>query len=173
MDKNNNRPKRTFIPQSIGDTVKKINRKFTTKYGKLDYIIHSNWPKIVGTYFKEFSEPKNISRVQDYENDLGEKIYRNYLNVNVAPAAALEFQHFNDKIVEKINSFFGYQAIKGLRINQNYIPKNNISIKYKPDNKMMSKNDEKEIENELKSIDNIDLKKSLIKLKIDISNKRE
>jgi len=38
---------------------------------------------------------------------------------------------------------------------------------------MISKNDEKEIENELKSIDNIDLKKSLIKLKIDISNKRE
>ena len=29
------------------------------------------------------------------------------------PAAAVEFQHLKDKITEKINSYFGYKAIKG------------------------------------------------------------
>ena len=33
-----------------------------------------------------------------------------YLHVNVSPAAAIEFQHFQDKIIEKINSYFGYKA---------------------------------------------------------------
>ena len=42
------------------------------------------------------------------------------LHVNVTPAAALEFQHFQDKIIEKINSYFGYKAIKGIKIHQQY-----------------------------------------------------
>ena len=100
MDKKNKKPKRTFIPQSIGDTLRKVNRNFSSKFGKIEFIIHSKWPDIVGSYFKIYSEPKNITRLPDYENDLGETIYKSHLNVNVAPAAALEFQHFNDTIFE-------------------------------------------------------------------------
>ena len=32
-------------------------------------------------------------------------IYKNILNVSVNPSAAIEFQHFKGKIIEKINSF--------------------------------------------------------------------
>ena len=42
--------------------------------------------------------------MRDFENDLGETVYKNYLNVSVAPAAAIEFQHFKDTIIEKINT---------------------------------------------------------------------
>ena len=89
MEKINKKPKRTFIPQSIGDTVKKINRNYVSKFGKIEFIIHSNWAKIVGSYFADFSQPKNVSQVYDSENDIGEHIYKRYLNVSVAPAAAL------------------------------------------------------------------------------------
>ena len=39
MVKKNNKPKRTFIPQSIGDSIKNINRNFTSKFNKLDFVI--------------------------------------------------------------------------------------------------------------------------------------
>ena len=123
MDKKNLKQKRTFVPQSIGDTLRKVNRKFSSKYNRAEFIINSKWPEIAGSYFKEYSEPLNVSRVRDFENDLGETVYKNYLNVSVAPAAAIEFQHFKDTIIEKINTYFGYKAIIDLRIHQNYIPK--------------------------------------------------
>ena len=161
--------KRTFIPQSVGDTVKKINKNFTSKFGRLEFVIHSNWSKIVGSYFNEFSEPKQITRFPDFENDLGETVYKNYLNVSVSPGASLEFQHFKNTIIDKINNYFGYKAVLDLRIQQNYIPKNktrDIIINHNFD---MSEEDKKNIKKEVKNMENSELKKSLIDLGININ----
>tara|TARA_B100001029_G_C15017741_1_gene428490 strand:- start:225 stop:746 length:522 start_codon:yes stop_codon:yes gene_type:complete len=164
MDKKNKKPKRTFIPQSIGDTLRKVNRNFSSKFGKIEFIIHSKWPDIVGSYFKIYSEPKNITRLPDYENDLGETIYKSHLNVNVAPAAALEFQHFKDTIIEKINSYFGYKAINDLRIQQNYLPKDEDFNKNKSKMMPVSLEESELISNEIESLQNNELKDSLMKL---------
>tara|TARA_Y100000768_G_scaffold374502_1_gene344278 strand:+ start:292 stop:813 length:522 start_codon:yes stop_codon:yes gene_type:complete len=164
MDKKNKKPKRTFIPQSIGDTLRKVNRNFSSKFGKIEFIIHSKWPDIVGSYFKIYSEPKNITRLPDYENDLGETIYKSHLNVNVAPAAALEFQHFKDTIIEKINSYFGYKAINDLRIQQNYLPKDVDFNKNKSKMMPVSLEESELISNEIESLQNNELKDSLMKL---------
>ena len=162
MDKKNITPKRTFIPQLIGDTVKKINRNFSSKFGKIEFIIHSKWSEIAGSYFCEYSEPKNISRIADYENDVGETVYKNLLNVSVTPAAAIEFQHFKDTILEKINSYFGYKAIIDLRIQQNYIPKynNNMSKNIVK----LTESEKKNISKEIDQLTNDGLKKSLMDL---------
>ena len=171
MDKKNIKQKRTFVPQSIGDTLRKFNRKFSSKYNRTEFVINSKWPEIAGSYFKEYSEPLNVSRVRDFENDLGETVYKNYLNVSVAPAAAIEFQHFKDTIIEKINTYFGYKAIIDLRIQQNYIPKYNSMKKTKS---QKINNDEKEfIEKNIEEFQNNELKKSLLNLgnKITIEDK--
>ena len=49
------------------------------------------------------------------------------------PAAAVEFQHFQNKIIEKINSFFGYEAIHGIKIHQKLIKKSKFLPKTKFD----------------------------------------
>ena len=162
MDKKNIKQKRTFVPQSIGDTLRKVNRKFSSKYNRTEFIIHSKWPEIVGKYFLSYSEPLNVSRVRDFENDLGETVYKNYLNVSVTPAAAIEFQHFKNTIIEKINTYFGYKAIIDLRIQQNYIPKYNTMKKTKS---IQINKDEKEfIEKNIEDFKNNELKKSLLNL---------
>ena len=163
MNQKNNMPKRTFIPQPIGKTIDKIKKKFPSKLGKVEFIIHSKWKEITGSYFAEFSEPSNISKLQDYENEFGEVIYKNYLNVSVAPGAALEFQHFKDKILEKINSYFGYKAIIDLRIQQNYITKYNMN-RPKLSDKVLNEEDITAISNDVQNISNKDLKKTLIDL---------
>ncbi len=164
MNKKNNNPKRTFIPQPIGNTIKKVNRNFTSKFGKIEFIIQSKWSDIAGKYFAEYSEPKNITRLLDSENEIGEQIYKNYLNVSVAPAAALEFQHFRDTILEKINSYFGYKAVLDLRIQQNYIPRRKSKQLSDMNNTRLTNNEQNEIAVEVENLNSKDLKKSLIDL---------
>ena len=165
MNNKNEESKRAFVPKTIGDSLKKINRDISNKYGKIEYLIIAKWPKIVGQFFANHSEPNKISRIPDGENDTGDVIYSNYLHINVSPVAAVEFQHFKDKIIDKINSYFGYKAISNIRLKQNFIPKKNYtkqqnSIK----NISLGKSD-------IKNINNKELEKSLEKLNQSINEK--
>ena len=165
MNNKNEESKRAFVPKTIGDSLKKINRDIANKYGKIEYLIIAKWPKIVGQFFANHSEPTKISRIPDGENDNGDVIYSNYLHINVSPVAAVEFQHFKDKIIDKINSYFGYKAISNIRLKQNFIPKKNYtkqqnSIK----NISLGKSD-------IKNINNKELEKSLEKLIQSINEK--
>ena len=163
MNKKNIKIKRSFIPQRIGDSIKKINRNFTSKFGKIEFIIQSNWEQIVGSYFAEFSEPLYITKIPDFENEVGETVYKNHLNVSVSPAAALEFQHFKDKIIEKMNSYFGYKAIIDLRIQQNYITNSNRK-KLNDKNIQLSEEENSNISKEVEMLTDDSLKDTLINL---------
>ena len=165
MNNKNKESKRAFAPKTIGDSLKKINRDFSNKYGKIEYLIIAKWPKIVGQFFANHSEPNKISRIPDGENDTGDVIYSNYLHINVSPVAAVEFQHFKDKIIDKINSYFGYKAISNIRLKQNFIPKKNYT-KQQNSNKNISLD-----KLEIKNINNKELEKSLEKLIQSINEK--
>ena len=169
MDTKNNSKKRVFIPQTIGDTVKKINKNLPNKHGKIDFVIYSNWSKIVGSYFKDYCEPTSITRTKDSENDIGEPIFKNYLNVSVSPAASVEFEHFKSTILEKINSYFGFRAISDLRIQQNYIVKHNKLKNTMKQVNTLSKDDIKDLNSEVENLKNRDLKKSLVDLGLNIA----
>ena len=92
--------------------------------------------------------------------------------MNVSPAAAVDFQHFKDKITEKINSYFGYKAIKGIKIHQNFIPKfdDNTINKKKPKN---TKKLNAEVKQHVQGIKNKDLEESVVKLGLSISTENE
>ena len=109
---------RYYKPMKIGESLQGINQKFLYKFGELDYTIHAKWAEIVGSFFIQHSEPQKISSLSKSKDDLGNVVYEKFLHVNVTPSAAIEFQHFQNKIIEKINSFFGYKAIKGIIIHQ-------------------------------------------------------
>ena len=153
--------KRAFVPKTIGESLQNITKQFSNKHGKIEYLILSKWPQIVGSFFADHSEPEKINRVPYEENEMGETTYRNFLNVKVSPAAAVEFQHFKDKIIEKINSYFGYKAITDIRLQQNFIPKKKTNIKKKNNPKNIDLNI---FNNEINNLKDIDLKKSLEKL---------
>ena len=121
--------KRTFTPVSISDSLRNVNKKFLYKFGKLDYTIHTKWSEIVGSFFVHHSEPQKISSIAKSTNEEGETLYDRFLHVNVSPAAAVEFQHFQDKIIEKINSYFGYKAIKGIKIRQLLVKTDQYDLK--------------------------------------------
>ena len=65
MKYKNTESKRTFVPKKIGDTLGKVNRVFSNKYGKIEFLRLSKWPQIVVSFFAEHSEPDKISSLTD------------------------------------------------------------------------------------------------------------
>ena len=161
---------RNFKPLKISESLKEINQKILYKFGKLDYIIHAKWPEIVGAFFILHSEPWKIISIPISENVEEKTIYKKYLHVNVSPSIAIEFQHFQNKIIEKINSFFGYQAIHGIKIHQKLVKKNNHLDKYRNKHNKNFKNKKIEIKNTTTKINDKELEESLINLGLSISN---
>jgi hypothetical protein len=164
--------KRNYKPLKIGDSLREINQNLLYKLGKIDYIIYSKWPEIVGVFFVQHSQPEKITIVPDpsLENSGKKRI----LQVSVTPAAAVEFQHYKNKIIEKINSFFGYQAIHSIKIHQKLVQKNalpNINSKKKYGKDISQKKNE--IKNTTKKINDKELQESLLNLGISISTNEE
>tara|TARA_B100000579_G_C22832348_1_gene856736 strand:+ start:1742 stop:2248 length:507 start_codon:yes stop_codon:yes gene_type:complete len=157
---------RNFRSVKISDSLKGVNRKFLNKFGKIEYTIHSKWSEIVGSLFYEYSEPKKIVSYSD-SNNLSDKIdYLKVLHVDVSPSICVEFQHFKNKIIEKINSYFGYEAVKEIKIRQKFIKREVV-------NKSVIKNyNNNELTKEIlkTKIKDENLKKSVVNLGLSIKN---
>ena len=115
---------------------------------------------IAGLWGRKFCEiDKILSEKGEIESQ--EKI----LHVNVAPAAAVEFQHFQNKILEKINSFFGYKAISRIVLHHvPYLKKVNKIPKINIHKKKLTLEQKKSIEKVTEGIDSKKLEKALFKL---------
>jgi len=164
---------RKFVPTSIADSLTSLNKKFLYKYGKLDYTVHTKWSEIVGSFFINHSQPIKITSIPNKINDEGETVYDRYLHVNVSPAAALEFQHFQDKIIEKINSYFGYIAIKGIKIHQHHINKEYSKKIKKNINLIEQEKDKIRIKKSTTNICNKELEESIVKLGLSITKENK
>jgi hypothetical protein len=164
MKYKNREPKRTFVPKKIGETLSRVNKNYSSKFGKIEFLILSKWPQIVGSFFADHSEPDKISRITDDFNEFDEPIFKNFLHVRVSPAAAVEFQHYKDTIIEKINSFFGYKAIADLRLQQNFISEKKLKGVPKLYENEISKAEKELIKNEINVIHDKELEKSIVNL---------
>ena len=156
--------KRTFVPKKLGDTLSKINKNYSSKFGRIEFLILSKWTQIVGIFFADHSEPDKITRITEEFNEFDEPIYKNFLHVRVSPAAAVEFQHYKDTIIEKINSYFGYKAISDLRLQQNFVPEKKIKNNIKLYDQDLSEEEKVSIKSKINNIKNKELEKSIVNL---------
>ncbi|MBI04952.1 MAG: hypothetical protein CMI96_03940 [Pelagibacteraceae bacterium] len=170
MNNKDSEYKRSFVPKTLNESLKKINKNYAMKYGKLEYLILLKWSEIVGSFFAQHSEPEKIIRIKEKLNEFEETIYNNFLYVNVSPAAALEFEHFKDKIIEKINGYFGYKVITSIKFKQKLVNNlENHSIKKVKNKKKLSKNSEKIIKEDISNFKDEDLKNSILNLGLTIN----
>ena len=174
MKKYNQNEKRNYKPIKIGESLKDINQKLLYKYGKLDYIIFARWPEIVGVFFVKHSQPEKIISLPKMNPDYKDESFEKILHVNVTPAAAVEFQHFKNKVIEKINSFFGFKAIHDIKIHQKLIKKNTPFFE-KQNNSDNSNFLQKKIKikNTIQKINDKELEDSLLNLGVSVSKNEE
>jgi hypothetical protein len=70
----------------------------------------TEWPAIVGPALAAHSQPVRLSHRPDLRGGV--------LSLHVAGAAALELQHSEPQVLERINGFFGYPAVVRLHLIQ-------------------------------------------------------
>ena len=167
--------KRSFKTIKLADSLQRFNKNLVNKIGKVDYIIYSNWAEIVGKFFVKYSKPEKITTMPHSSKSHEFERKKRILHVNVYSGVVVEFQHFQNKILEKINSFFGYQAIQQIKINQNFFQKNPYSNIKEISNLKKNLSNQKiiEIKDTIQKINDKELEKSLLNLGLSIAKNEE
>ena len=140
---------------SASQALDKITRPVFKKRGFAESLILQEWPSIIGTHLSRFTSPLKIVFSKD-------KTIGGVLHLTVSSGAiALEIQHLEKLILERINSFFGYHAVSKLFIKQGLLPQNFILKKEK---KALTEEAKKDLEKEISPITDPDLKQALYAL---------
>lgn len=108
--------RRTHDLQSVSAMLRPLAKKILGRKGFVEIDILTNWEHIVGEELAAFALPQSI----DFRR--GEKT-GGVLKVAVPGGAfALELQHREKSVIQKINAYFGYVAVASLKIIQNAAP---------------------------------------------------
>lgn len=117
------RMKRPNVGKAVGSFVPKLAQKAFEKYGFSTVALLTDWPAIVGPELAQCTKPDKLKwpRKVSIRDDVEvgcEGRPGATLILRVEPARALDVQYSAERIVERINSYFGYRAVQELRLLQ-------------------------------------------------------
>ncbi|NDD48378.1 MAG: DUF721 domain-containing protein [Alphaproteobacteria bacterium] len=126
--KNNN------VRLHISNFVRDIISPFEKKYGKKTSELDELWKIALGNEFSDFVKPNKITKEYKYVNN--ERVMVRKLHLDVDNARALEITYNSEKIINKINKFYGTDFISQIIIKNKHQPNNTnnmskISNQYK------------------------------------------
>ena len=145
----------------LGWYVNKITKSFFNKQGFAQNYILENWSSIVGPSFVEKSLPFKLQI---------EKI-GGYLVIACDGSTALELEYLKEDIIEKINSYYGFQAINKIKFQ-------NLPIQNDLKNRKSEKNEKDKFNVDVKNKQNVDyeslssFEKAILKLQKSIIKKK-
>ncbi len=96
-------------PRLLSHTVPQVAGKVLGKRGLAFGALITEWPSIVGQQLSSRTQPDKLIFPRGKREDAT-------LHLRAAGAIALELQHLEPQILERINSFFGYRAVARLRL---------------------------------------------------------
>lgn len=104
--------------RAVSEIVPDIGRMAFRRFGFVQSSVVSRWREIVGERYADASVPESIRFPQGKRQD-------GTLTLLVQGAHAPMMSHVTGVIVERVNRFFGYQAISRVVIRQGALPKRN------------------------------------------------
>ncbi len=110
-DKPREKFKRMNAPRGLNVALGRLTSPLLRKRGVVFGDILHRWPEIVGPLLAPDTQPERLIYP-------GEAASGATLEVAVNGAQALELQHLAPLVVERINGYFGYRAVAGLRLKQ-------------------------------------------------------
>ena len=103
-------PRRNKSLQAVAAEADRITAPIRQKRGLAEAALISDWPDIIGTALAAECMPLRIARGADGTGGT--------LHIRVSGALALELQHLQPQVIERINGYFGYQAIARIALQQ-------------------------------------------------------
>jgi len=123
----------TMVMKAIGKHFSKVAEQAYARHGAAWAGLLSNWQTIIGQPLSDICLPEKISwpRQQSGQSETRSRHQKigGTLVMKVAYGRALEIQHTTPQIIDRINAYYGYQAISQIKIIQGNIPKPEISRK--------------------------------------------
>lgn len=96
-------------PKRIGQAVPGVAGKVLGKRGLAFGALITDWPSIVGHQLSLRTAPDKLSFPRGKREEAT-------LHIRAMGAIALELQHLEPQIIERINGFFGYRAVARIRL---------------------------------------------------------
>ena len=148
----NNKEIKTFVQglRSFGSTLPRSVKGILKKNGYNYSEIISNWDKLLGKKISECCHPKSIKVTKGNTNRI--------LVIAVKRGNEIDIEYSKKEIINKINSYFGYQLINEIKL-QSF----NLEQK-KNKKKIILVKSYKSFEKKIDQIKNKDIKDSLYKL---------
>jgi hypothetical protein len=97
--------------RAIGDLMPQIGRTAFRRFGFIQSSVVSRWPDIVGEIHARHCIPEAIRFSPGAKSD-------GILQLLVQPAHAPLIQHVIPEIIERVNRFFGYNAVAKVKLRQ-------------------------------------------------------
>jgi hypothetical protein len=108
--------------KSLAGSVSRIAAPILGKRGFAEAEMVLQWAAVVGEELARLSAPVKLSFGTPGTKDASARV-NGILHLRVAPGTAIEFQHLEPVIVERINTFFGYRAVARLALRQGPLPR--------------------------------------------------
>ncbi len=102
-------------PRQLAELLRKTVGEAFAKRGFAATELVTRWADIVGTEIATHSEPERIHWRRPAE---GEPSAPGTLILRVEGPTAVEIQHLSGIILERVNRYFGWQAVGGVRLRQ-------------------------------------------------------
>jgi hypothetical protein len=109
-----NKPGKSF-PRPLAEVLHQTLSDAFAKQGFASTELVTRWADIVGTEIAAHSEPEKIQWSRPAGGQTPEP---GILVLRVEGPAAIEIQHLSGVVLERVNRFFGWQAVGGLRLRQ-------------------------------------------------------
>ena len=158
--KHTNKRGKSFEPRSVSEIVGKVLEPVLARRTGMTLDLIKAWPDLVGEEFRKTTRPEKINWPRRAHED--DPFKPAILVVACENSAALFFQHEQAAILERVNVFFGFEAIGRITILQKAVVKTKLDKKDK--SAKVTKNDELRLAAILEEIDDPDLKETLAKL---------
>jgi len=152
--KQNNKESKTYVQglRSFGNTLPRGIKQILRKNGYNYSEIISKWNLLVGKDISNYCYPKSIKMSRENKNGALVLLVERGNEINV--------EYSKKDIINKINSYFGYQLISEIRL-QTFSP---ISKKEKEKEKNIINNSPKKFDKKINEIKNKDIRDSLSQL---------
>ena len=111
--------------KAIGDLMPEIGRTAFRRFGFVQSSVVTRWPEIVGPHHARVCSPEAIRFPPGEKSD-------GILQLVVLPAHAPLIQQVLPEIIERVNRFFGYQAVARAKIRQGAVKPPNAEERPKP-----------------------------------------
>jgi hypothetical protein len=149
-------------PRSVSEIVGKVLEPVLARRAGMTLDLMKAWPELVGEEFQETTRPEKINWPRRSHED--DPFKPAALVVACENSVALFFQHEQAAVLERVNVYFGFEAIGRITIVQKQVLQNDEKKhKSAPTNRMTSE-EQVRLESILDEIDDPRLKETLEKL---------